>query len=169
MELNTKFIGKINAVKRYNLIFGIILFEILVFFGLNAINEILPLISIILALVVIIWVLFRIDLQNEILIFEDNYILHKQKDKITKYSYLHVLKNEFINQQRNQSFVRIKFNERKFNYILETENGLDFKIEDFAEFLFTKNKSIEFLMTQTNFETYKYFKNGEEISRVLIN
>ena len=126
-------------------------------------------ISVIIALFLIIWVLLKMDLQNDILIFQEERILFKQKDKITEYSYLNVIKNEFINQQRNQSYVRITFKERKFNYILDTESGLDFKIEDFADFIITKNKSIEFLIKQTNFEMYKYFKNGEEIRRVLIN
>jgi hypothetical protein len=169
MELNRKFIGKINAVKRYDDITVIIVIEIFVFFFLYESNATLSIISLIITFSLIIWVLLRKDLQDEILIFDEKNILHKQKEKITEYSYLDVLKNEFINQQKNQSFVRIIFKEGKFNYILDTESGLDFKIEDFAEFLLSKNNSIEFIMKQTNFETYKYYKNGNEIRRILKN
>lgn len=164
-----KFIGRINAVKRYDLINGIILVEIFAFFFLFGINENISIISVIVALSLIIWVFLKVDLQNDILIFEDDKILHKRKNETTEYSYLNVIKNEFINQQKNQSFVRITFKERKFNYILDTEKSLNFKIEDFADFILSKNNSIEFLIKQTNFETYKYFKNGKEIRRVLIN
>lgn len=126
-------------------------------------------ISLILSLLFIIWILFKIDLKNNILFFEENSIIHKQKDKIVEYSYQNVIKNEFINQQRSQSFVRLTLKDKEINYLLDTESGLDFKIEDFADFLLSKNNSIEFLLKQTNFETYKYFKNGEELRRILLN
>ncbi len=169
MGSERKFIGKINAVKRYDLISGIILIEIFAFFISIGINEIVAIASLVLAIGLIIWIFLNLDLFDNILIFEENSILHKKKDEIIEYSYINVLKNEFINQQKNQSFVRIIFKEQKFKYILNTESGLDFKIEDFAEFLLSKNSSIEFIVKQTNFETYKYFVNGDEIRRVLKN
>lgn len=79
-------------LKRHNLINGIILVEIFAFFILNGINEIISVISVIIALFLIIWVLLKMDLQNDILIFEEDRILFKQKDKITEYSYLNVIK-----------------------------------------------------------------------------
>ena len=169
MGSERKFIGKINAVKRYDLISGIILIEIVTFFISIGINEIVAIASLAIAIGLIIWIFLNLDLFDNVLIFEENYILHKKKDEIIEYSYINVLKNEFINQQKNQSFVRIIFKEQKFKYILDTESGLDFKIEDFAEFLLSKNSSIEFIVKQTNFETYKYFVNGDKISRVLKN
>jgi len=40
-------------------------------------------------------------------------------------------------------------------------------MEKFAEFIFSKNATVEILHRKTNFETFKYFRNNNQIRKVL--
>lgn len=169
MNEKSIYIGRINSIKRYNLVSLIVLIEIIIFFILLGKSQILAGISVGVSIAAIIFCFLKINMDVNLLIFKETIIeFHNGKNKC-ELNYEKIRKYEFIDQQRSQSFSRIRFQNRKLNHVIEREDGYDINLKDFAEFLLSKNQSIEILHRQTNFETYKYFRNNGEVKRVLIN
>ncbi|WP_281322280.1 hypothetical protein [Flavobacterium aestivum] len=159
-----QFIGRINSRTRYQYILMTVFFENFVFFFLLGTNKTFAIISILISVAIVFYCLLKIDLDDNILMFNDEGIFLKKKDKKELFYYCDV--REYI---LYKDFCRLIINEKKIDHVLDTLDGKNFTIETFAEFMFSKNKSIKILHRQSNFETYKYFRNGDQIRKVLIN
>ena len=132
-------------------------------FGPNGFIAILLLI-----LIALIWIMIRVDVDRNVLLFQDEHIMYlKNPDALPLiYCYSDINTLHVEHPHRGSHYTRLTLiNGTKFNVEIDRQGGLDAKRNDFFAFLWTKNSSIV-ITSYEGFFHYKYFMLQGQVQRL---
>lgn len=157
------FIAKLNPKRKYYILLYVILFSTVMCICLE--NATYKFIEVIISISLIIYLLLKINSDNNIFLFFENNIEFRTEKNCYKLNYNTLKEIYFYNLPKQRAFIRLIFDNQKYDVDLEMRNGLDFKKNEFIKFAFKKNENI-LIKESSGFEKIKYFILDGEVKHV---
>ncbi|NHM07501.1 hypothetical protein G4D82_09740 [Flavobacterium sp. CYK-4] len=157
------FIAKLNPIHKYYILLYVILFSIIICICLE--NSTYKFIEAIISICLIIYILLKVNNDNNILLFFEDNVEFRTEKKSYKLNYNSLKEICFYNLPKQRAFVRLIFDNQKYDVDIEMRNGLDFNKNDFIQFAFKKNENI-LIKESSGFEKIKYFILNGEVKHV---